>query len=206
MSAPSENHRHPAARTPLWRHARRAAGRDPSPLCRPLDRAFSRLAVALALSLVGTLVLGAVVALLAFHGDDRAARQTARHRHSVTATTLGPAQPDDLKSGGTRAHAQASWTYQPTGPGAGRIRVPADTAAGTAVPIWVDDGGRPAGPATSRQVILADAVAIGFGAATVLSAAAAGAYVIRRRSLEQRAEQGWEPAWEQVEPLWSGRR
>ncbi|WP_406209283.1 hypothetical protein OH807_38460 [Kitasatospora sp. NBC_01560] len=157
------------------------------------------------LTLLGALVVASVIALLVFRGESRTAQQTARHRHAVTATTTGPAQSDGFRTGGGRARAPATWNVPRAVAGSGLIVVPAGTTSGTAVPIQVDDGGRPAAPAEDRQAITSDAVAAGLGTATGLSAVAAGAYALRRRTLGRRAEMSWEPEWEQVEPLWSGR-
>ncbi|MED7955077.1 hypothetical protein PUR56_40895 [Streptomyces sp. BE303] len=171
-----------------------------------MDREFSRLAAAMAMAVVGALAVAATIAILVFQRENRTAQQVEQHRHGVTATTVGPAQDDGAGTGGARAHTPATWNHPMTGPGSGLITVPVGTAPGTAVPLLVDDHGRPAAPAKSPQAITADAVGVGLGSLTGISVVAAGGYVIRRRVLEDRAELGWEPEWEQVEPLWSGRR
>jgi hypothetical protein len=45
----------------------------------------------------------------------------------------------------------------------------------------------------------------GLGAFVGAGAVAWTGYAVRRRVLDRRAERAWEPGWEQVEPLWSGR-
>ncbi|MFJ9847502.1 hypothetical protein ACIRYZ_45210 [Kitasatospora sp. NPDC101155] len=132
-------------------------------------------------------------------------QQVARYRHVVTAVTTGPAQSDNPRAGSTRAHAPARWTY-PVGPGTGSVPVPDGTLAGTAVPVGLNDAGYAVGAPMGTGEILSDAVLAGFGTVTVLGCGAAGAFALRRRALERRAEAGWEFAWEQVGPRWSGRR
>ncbi|MEU1423976.1 hypothetical protein [Kitasatospora sp. NPDC005751] len=205
MSGAVTTHGHPAAYSRLRQHVRRAVGHDRNPLCRMVDRAYSRLVTALALALVAALAGAAGVGLLLFRAGAHDAHEIARHRHTVTAVTSGPAQPDDLRAAGTRSHAQARWSY-PAGPGAGLIAVPAGAGAGTAVVIQVDDGGLPADAAPSSGTVLSNAAVIGVGVWIALSLPVVGGYVMRRCRLERGADLEWESAWEQVEPLWSGRR
>ncbi|MFB7470743.1 hypothetical protein [Kitasatospora sp. NPDC056184] len=196
---------HPATHTPLPALLRRASGLDRNPLCRPVDRARSRLALALPLVLAALLAMSAAVSVLVFRTETRAERETARHRHAVVATTVGPASSDDFRPGSTRAHAPARWTY-PAGPGGGAIEVTAGTPAGTAVPVHLDDAGLPADGPRDSTAVLADAGAFGVGTAICLSSLAVLGHTARRRALDRRAERDWEPAWARVEPLWTQRR
>ncbi|MER7756779.1 hypothetical protein [Kitasatospora sp. NPDC097643] len=205
MSAAATTPGQPASRTSLRRHVRRAVGRDDNPLCRPLDRAYSRLVTAFALTVLATFALAVVAALLLYRVEARTAQGIAGHRHLVTAVTTGPAPADDLRAGGSRAYAPARWTY-PAGPGAGSIPVQSGTPTGTAVRIGVDDAGNPIGAPKATERILSDAVLAGLGTVSVLGLGAEGAFALRRRALDRRAEADWESAWQQVEPGWSGRR
>ncbi|MFD0279503.1 hypothetical protein ACFVHB_37200 [Kitasatospora sp. NPDC127111] len=205
MFAVAATHTSPASHTSLRQHVRRAVGRDHSPLCRPLDRAYSRLAAVQALTVLAALALAAVAALLAFRVETHTAEQIARHRHLVTAVTTGPAQADNPRVGSARDHAPARWTY-PAGPGTGTIPVPEGTRAGTAVPIGLDDAGTPIRAPKATEQIASDAVLIGLGTVSVLAVVTEGVFALRRRTLERRADTSWEAAWERVEPGWSGRR
>jgi hypothetical protein len=205
MSAAATTHRSPASRTTLWQHVRRAVGLDRNPVCRPLDRAYSRLVAGLALAVLATLVVAAAAALLVYRAETHTAQQTARHRHTVTAVTTGPALWDNPRAGGVREYAPARWTY-PVGPGNGSVPVPEGTLAGTAVPVGLNDAGQPIGAPRPADLILSDAVLVGFGTVTLLGFGVEGAFALRRHALERRAEASWEAAWEQVEPRWSGRR
>ncbi|MEV7358866.1 hypothetical protein [Kitasatospora sp. NPDC091276] len=205
MSVAATTHRHPASRTSLRQHVRRATGRDGNPLCRPVDRAYSRLVAGLALTMLATFVLASVAALLVFGAETHTAQQVARHRHVVTAVTTGAARSDDLRAGNPQAHAPARWTY-PVGPGGGVVPVPEGTVAGTAVATGLNDAGNPVGAPKAATEILSDAALVGLGTVFVLGLAAEGGFALRRHTLDRRAEEDWEPAWEQVEPLWSGRK
>ncbi len=142
---------------------------------------------------------------MVFRAETHTAQQTARHRHTVTAVTTGPAVSDDLRAGSPQAHAPAGWTY-PAGPGAGSIPVPDGTPTGTAVPIRLDDAGHPAVAPKGTEQILSETVLVGLGTVSVFGLSAEGAFALRRRALDRRAEAVWDSAWEQVEPRWSGRR
>ncbi|MEU9044660.1 MULTISPECIES: hypothetical protein [unclassified Kitasatospora] len=205
MSAAATTHRQPASRTSLRGHVRRAACRDHNPLCRPLDRAYSRMVAGAALMVLATFVLAAVAALLVYRAETHDAAQVARHRHVVTAVTTGPAQSDDPRAGSVREHAPARWIY-PVGPGAGSIPVPDGTTLGTAVPVGLNDSGQPIGAPRSPELIATDAVLVGLGAIAVFGAGTEGWFALRRHQLDRRAERSWESAWEQVEPRWTGRR
>ncbi|MGW3230351.1 Rv1733c family protein [Kitasatospora sp. NPDC001095] len=205
MSAAAATHRRPASHTTLRGHVRRAAGRDHNPLCRPVDRAYSRLVASAVLTALASIVLAAVAALLVHHVETADARDAARDRHVVTAVTTGPAQSVDPRAGRVREQAPARWTY-PVGPEAGQVSVPAGTPAGTAVAVGLNGAGQPVDAPRSSELIVADAVLAGLGTVLVLALGADGWFALRRRRLDRRAERDWESAWEQVEPRWSGRR
>ncbi|MFE7189555.1 hypothetical protein [Kitasatospora sp. NPDC057541] len=196
---------HPAVHPPLRTRLRRASGRDHNPLRRPVDRARSRLVLALPPVLAALLVLSAALSVLVYRVEARAERETARHRHAVVATTTGPAVSDYLWSGNARAHALARWSH-PDGPGEGTIQVTVGTAAGTAVPIYLDDAGVPAAGARDTTAIATEAGLLGLGAALALGSFVLIGYTVCHRALDRRAERSWEPAWERVEPLWTQRR
>ncbi|WP_224277420.1 hypothetical protein [Streptomyces sp. LS1784] len=205
MSAAVTTHRHIASHTSLRGHVRRATGRDHNPLCRPLDRAYSRLVAGTVLMVLAGFVLAAVAAVLTYRAETQDAQEVARHRHAVTAVTTGPAQSDDPRAGSVREHAPARWTY-PVGPGIGYVPVPDGTVTGTAVPVGLDDAGQPAGAPKSNELVVADTVLVGLGVVLVLGFGTEGWFALRRRRLDRWAERSWECAWEQVEPRWSGRQ
>lgn len=204
MTTASAPHRRAAAHNSLVCHLRRATGREHNPLCRRTDRARSRLLCGASLALALSLALATAITLVLLRSMESDARQTAPHRHQVTATTLSAAV-DDPAQVAASAHAQAAWDYPSASPSSGTVEVPSGTAAGTAVQIWVDDGGAAAAPPRQAADIAVAAAGYGVGALAGLWAAIGIGYVVRRRVLDHRADLAWEPAWEQVEPLWSGR-
>lgn len=85
-------------------------------------------------------------------------------------------------------------------------RLTRGTLAGAAVPVGLNDVGYPVGAPKGTVEILSDTVLVGLGTVSVLGPGAEGAFALRRRALDRRAAAGWESAWAQVEPRWSGRR
>ncbi|MER8182311.1 hypothetical protein [Kitasatospora sp. NPDC094015] len=199
----------PIARTTLREHLCRAAGRDANPLCRCADRARSRLVAELVLALVAALVVGAVLAVLTWSGGRHEAAAEAVHRHRATATTLATAVPDGTAAspvdGTESVLVEATWTYPSAGQVSGWVPVPSGTAAGSQVPVWVDDAGQSApGPRSGTDIALS-AVVTGLLSSSGVAVAAGLACALRYRMVDRRAQAAWEPAWERVEPLWSGR-
>lgn len=190
----------PVRHVTVFQHLPRALGRDANPLCRRTDRAHSRLVVALAL----VLVLAGGVALLAARTVLRSEQADTQHRHRVTATTLVAAPPASGVLGANAVQTEAGWTFPASVGVTGTIDVPPGTPRGTAVTTWVDDHGRPASHRGAGEMAT-DAALAGFLGMAALSATAFTLYAARRRQLDHRAEQSWEPEWASVEPLWSGR-
>ncbi|MDH6122387.1 hypothetical protein [Kitasatospora sp. GAS204B] len=202
MFAISASHRHTAVRTCLVRQLRRALGQDPNPLCRPVDRARSQLLVAAALALALAAPLATLLALALLSSMRAQNHQIAAHRHQVTAITLAVAS-NGL--GLDTASARASWDYPQAEHRSGTVSVAAKTAPGSSVPLWVDDSGNPAAPPPLDSQLAVAAGLCGLGVFLATGTVVWTTYVVHRHTLTQQAEQAWEPAWEQIEPLWSGR-
>ncbi|WP_329560523.1 Rv1733c family protein [Kitasatospora sp. NBC_01266] len=202
MSAASASPSDRGSGTALTRELRRAAGRDHNPLCRPADRARSRLGLALAVTLALSVVMGVLLALTLLAGMRAQAHRTALHRHQVTATTLAVASGSSVL---TTAPVRASWDYPRGDHRTGVIRLAVGTASGAVVPLSVDDAGNPAAPPQPDSRLATTAGMYGLGAFTAAGTIVWTGYAVGRRMLDRRAEQAWEPDWERVEPLWSGR-
>lgn len=202
MSAPTEPRGRPAPYAAAVLLFRRAVGRDANPLCRPIDRARSRLRLAVAAALAAAVAVSALVALALLADMRFQAAVTAAHRHAVTAVTAAPAA---TGPGQGPARAPAVWQYPPGHPVHGTVPVPTGPPAGTAVPVWVDDTGAPASAPRGRGAMEVAAGVYGAVALTGLTATVGCGYMLRRRSIERRAERGWESEWETVEPAWSRR-
>lgn len=193
-------------RTSPWRHLRRAAGADRSPLCRPYDRARSIILLAFS-ALLAAAVAGAVtVALAVIHHEMAAAARLSAHRHLVPALTLSaPLTGSGYGPGNGSAEALARWTYAGTGPHSAWIEVAPGTPSGSTVPAWVDDTGRPAAQPRTTTAASADAALAGIGSLvgeTGLLLLAAG---LACHAVDRRAGRAWDDEWSRIEPGWSGR-
>lgn len=191
------------ARVTLWRHLRRAVGRDTGPLSRRSDRARSRLVIGFVLSLPAALVLG-VTAAWALENLD--ARKEAQHRHRISATTVTVADRNEPATRSGLRHdatAEVVWQYPAARQHTGTVEVSADTPVGRKVAIWVDDKGEQAlAPHSDPD---ASAALAGLTTFMALTVASLGIYAVRTRRLEGRALAEWEEEWQEVEPHWSGR-
>ncbi|MFF7636122.1 hypothetical protein ACFZB9_23685 [Kitasatospora sp. NPDC008050] len=204
MSAASVSHRSAVGHVPVSCHLRRAVGREHNPLCRPVDRARSRLLIALVAAVALSLAVGMVVFLVLLGGARAHARQSALHRHEVTATTLVASTASPTGSPWA-AQAQAGWAYPGGDAHTGVIGVPGDTPAGSHLLLWVGDNGIPSTPPEPYGELAAAAALYGLGALAVVDGAAWIGYGIRQKTLERRGEAAWEADWERVEPQWTGR-
>ncbi|MER6216131.1 Rv1733c family protein [Streptomyces sp. NPDC001272] len=178
-----------------------------NPLRRDADRARTRLRTAFALACLLAAVCGVLVGRAVWDDGSRAAQETARHRHSTTATTTaGTAYVATNRSGvQPLTAAPATWHYPAGTAHEQTVPVPAGTRAGDTVRIWVDDHGdaAPAPPTTSDLAVNA----AGYGASVLCGIVlAAGAVVcVGRRIVDAHSAREWEAEWADVEPQWSGR-
>ncbi|MEY9844265.1 hypothetical protein ABH940_001332 [Streptacidiphilus sp. BW17] len=185
------------------------AVRELNPLLRLTDRVRRRLrrlrSCLLALAALGAVAAGATT----WAGEAAAARERVGG-HEVRATTLVAAVPlkQTALRGGVVAYVTTpvGWQDPPGVRHTGAASVPRGRAAGTAVEVWVDASGSPvtppAGPADLALLTLLVGVAtMSAGAGLVLT----GTWVARRR-VDRRDFRSWGDEWEQVEPVWSGRR
>ncbi|MFE2476060.1 hypothetical protein [Streptomyces sp. NPDC059389] len=186
---------------------RRLFGGRPNELRRPADRTRRRWNIAFVLSFLIALSFGVVVTTAVWDAESRTAREAARHRHRIEATTVGAAERAvSNRSGGTsRTVAPAVWEYPAARQHSATISVPFGTPAGRTVTIWVDDAGRETEkPSSEAQRALA-AAAAGAGSFTLLALATGAVVRVRLFRVEARSRAQWEDEWEAVEPRWSGR-
>ncbi|MFF5486364.1 hypothetical protein ACFY7Y_26425 [Streptomyces virginiae] len=186
---------------------RRLFGGRPNELRRPADRTRRRWNIAFVLSFLIALSCGVVVTTAVWDAESRTAREAARHRHRIEATTVGAVgRAVSNRSGGTsRTVAPAVWEYPAAHRHSDTISVPFGTPAGRTVTIWVDDAGREAqAPSAEARRVLTAAVA-GVGSFTLLALATGAVVRLRLLLVETRSLAQWEHEWEAVEPRWSGR-
>jgi hypothetical protein len=105
--------------------------------------------------------------------------------------------------GGASGPLTAQWVYP-----AGHVHnapdlVPAGTAVGERLPLWVDDAGRPVPSPRPTAAERTGSAAAGILAATAAIALGGGA--LARGILDRRDLRAWEREWNRVGPLWSGR-
>ncbi|GJF33772.1 hypothetical protein KNE206_64720 [Kitasatospora sp. NE20-6] len=204
MSAPSAPRGRPLPHASALGFVRRAVGLEHNPLCRRFDLARSRLRLAVLAAVAGSLAVAVVVAVVLLNGIRTEAAETALHRHRVTATTVADAV--DTPGRSVRpAQAQAIWQYPAGHQESGLIGVPGGAPAGTAVPIWVDDTAARASAPRGHTAMQFAAGVYGLTALTGMAGAVAGAYMLRRRSIERAADRAWEAEWAAVEPGWTRR-
>lgn len=179
----------------------------PNELRRPVDRTRRRWSVVFVLSFLIALFCGGVVTTAVWDSESRTARETARHRHQIEATTVGSAERAvSNRSGGTsRVVAPAVWEYPAAHQHSDTVSVPLGTPAGRTVTIWVDDAGTEAQAPSSEAQRAFTAAAAGVGALGLLVLASGAVVRLRLLLVETRTLAQWEHEWDAVEPRWSGR-
>ncbi|WP_152617533.1 Rv1733c family protein [Phaeacidiphilus oryzae] len=187
---------------------RRAAGRDRSPLVRPIDRARSALGLITGVLLLGTLAVGLLVGLLALHSEQSLAAHQAATRRLVTAVTTSPAYPAGAQpvTGGSGASvATAAWTGPDGHRHTATIAVPDGTPVGGRVHTWTDRTGAAVGAPTTASAATLDGILVGTAAWIGAGVLVGSTDLLARHRLNRRADRAWEREWQRVEPSWSGR-
>ncbi|WP_073908486.1 Rv1733c family protein [Streptomyces sp. CB00455] len=185
----------------------RTPGARDNPLRRDADRTRARLHVAFLLACLLAVICGAAVGRTAWTDAGRAAEETARHRHSVTAVTVG--RTTYLAGTGPGARpvpvARATWRDGFHRVHTATVSVPAATRNGDTVHVRVDDNGNAAADPPGTSDIALNALGLAAGAAALIVLTAGAAICVRLRSVDARSGRAWESEWESVEPRWSGR-
>jgi hypothetical protein len=192
-------------RPPLAARLARALVIDRNPLRRASDRAEAWIRAGLVIAFViGAPIAAAAVGLWTAHAADAG---TSARPHAVQALLLQPATAS--KSRGTavrstRVLAWARWKNSNSSTRTGRVPAPAGAAAGAAVTVWLDPGGRVTAPPPSDSAagpVLTAIVAL--AAMTLLLL-----IVLRliRRLLDWRRLAAWDAAWQAIGPRWTGHK
>ncbi|AXE24242.1 hypothetical protein C0216_12950 [Streptomyces globosus] len=185
----------------------RTSGRAANPLRRRADRTRFRLHAAFVLACLIAVFCGAAAGWTAWTDSSRAAEAVARHRHAVTATTVGGTsyRAEDGPSGRTLTVAPATWNYPPDRTHRHTVSVPAETRTGDTVRVWVDDRGNPAAAPPGTPEVVFEAFGLGTLALTGILLVSGALVRVGLRIVDVRASRAWESEWESVEPVWSGR-
>ncbi|MFI7355347.1 hypothetical protein ACIBTP_15505 [Streptomyces avidinii] len=162
---------------------------------------------AFALTCLLAVIAGFALGRAAWTDGHRTAENIARHRHTVTATTIGDT--------GYRAGLQpssrpvsvvtATWHYPSQRSHTETIPVPAGTRNGDTVRVWVDENGSAAAAPPGQADIALNAVGIGTGALAGIVLVGSAVVAVRLRIVDARSARDWESEWAGIEPLWSGR-
>ncbi|MGW2997749.1 Rv1733c family protein, partial [Streptomyces sp. NPDC001193] len=171
------------------------------------DRTRTRMHAVFALTCLLAFVAGFVFGQAAWTDGHRSAETVARHRHTVTASTVGETTYLAGDQPGSRpvTVAAATWHYPSQRPHTETIPVPAGTRNGDTVRIWVDGNGTVAVAPPSQAEIALNAVGIGTGALAGIVLVGGAFVAVRLRIVDTRSARAWESEWAGVEPLWSGR-
>ncbi|WP_414166597.1 hypothetical protein ACMATS_01790 [Streptoverticillium reticulum] len=192
----------PRTRRPLPHRFRRRAA---NPLRRRSDRCQSWLGTSLLLLLILALpTIPTLVARDVYASQMRALHEQSAQRHRITAHVTADAKGSSA-AGDTLQRASVRWTDATSAIRTGTADVPAGSAEGDTVLVWVDGEGRPAKPPMQRDEALTAAWFAACLSAAGLALAYCGARAALVGTLNRRRYARWEAAWETVEPRWSGR-
>lgn len=183
----------------------RARRLDRNPLRRASDRVETALLAALVIAFAAAVpfAVGACGAWTRAVSERVQAEQRAT-RQEVTAVLLEGAS-DRVTEGDVFLQEPARWTAPDGTRVTGQVEVPAGTAAGATVRVWVTRDGQVTGAPlldseVSGNVALAE-VGAGAGLAVVLLLAG----WLARRALDTRRMRAWEAEWRAAGPRWTTR-
>ncbi|MCC2273916.1 hypothetical protein LKL35_00410 [Streptomyces sp. ET3-23] len=178
--------------------------RAANPLRRRSDRCQSWLGTCLLLLLILAVpTIPVLVAQDVYASEMRTLHAQSAQRHRIAARVTADAQ--GSSAGDSLQRAPVRWTDATGAARTGTADVPAGSAKGDRVSIWVDRAGRPAKPPMRRE----EALTAGWFAACLTGAGLVLVYCGARAALvgmlNRRRYARWEAEWEAVEPRWSGR-
>jgi hypothetical protein len=178
---------------------------DRNPLRRGSDRAeTAMLGVLLALFLAGAPFAAHAAASWTYAASAREAQAQQAVRHEVQATLIQAATPWSATLGGSVA--EARWRAPDGQVRTDQLIVPAGAAAGSTVPVWVNQAGQLVDPPLQHSQVVGRA-----DMAQVLGAAAVAVTLIivgwlGRRVLDRRRLAAWDADWLATGPRWTSRR
>lgn len=170
-----------------------------SPLRRTCDRVEEvGRNICLVVALLG-IPLAIAIAIGSHAGAAEEAQQIAMSAHSGEAITLEDAGESVAAPPIAGTYVTAKWTAPNGTTHKGTLEVPAGTAEGERIPIWLTDRGELTDPPPARSQLFIDAL---FVALTVMFLVAGAAYVtfrLLRFGLDRWRLHEWERAWERFE-------
>ncbi|PWK65191.1 hypothetical protein BCL76_113178 [Streptomyces sp. CG 926] len=182
-------------------------GPEGNPLRRRADRTRTFLRAAYAIACVIAVVFAVAVGRTVWADGSREADTIARHRHAVTATTVGATayRAGDRQGQRTITVAPATWHYPAHRAHTDAVPVPAQTRKGDDVRLWVDDQGNAATAPLGAADIALEAFAFGTTVLTAILLVSSALVRVGLRIVDARSARAWEAEWADVEPVWTGR-
>ncbi|MFB0631545.1 hypothetical protein [Streptomyces sp. AB3(2024)] len=152
-------------------------------------------------------ICGVAAGRAAWTDAARDTAETARHRHVVTAVTVGETTYRAGTGPSTRpiTMARATWRDPAHRVHTETVPVTAAPRTGDTVSLWADDDGNTTTTPPGTPEIALKAIGLGTGAFVGIALVAGAVLYVRLRLVNARSAQEWEREWESVEPKWSGR-
>lgn len=184
----------------LWRP-------DGNPLRRTADRVEAAVMVVLIAAFLGGAPLAALAAGRAAAASGSRAEQAQAGWHRVTAVLLhkAPASVNPMFEISLERPVLARWTAPDGTSRTGKVFAPANTAAGSAVQVWINGSGRPATSPLQRSDVV-EGIALAASLATVAVATVLAVLgLVARWALDRRRLAAWDARWAVTGPLWTRR-
>jgi hypothetical protein len=192
------------------RHAVRSFLLGSGPLKRNSDRLQMTSRLLVVLSLLAAVPVGFVVSGITRGNLQGTAAAQAAERHEVRAvvvehTALSPAAAGDTPAPFSVTRAQVSWRGPHDALRHGHLLLPAGTAVGSTVPIWLDRSGALTTAPADRVTISDDAVIVGLAVAVGVPLSLWALHCGLCIALDAHRTRRWGADWARVEREWRAR-
>ena len=151
-------------------------------------------------------VIAALMATAVYHNGMRTEESQRAERHLTQAVLAQDAVYSSTGTGSlSTVLTLATWKGVDETEHTGWVRARIGTMAGAAVPIWIDAQGVPTAPPREHDQTLAAAAATAILVPICTALLLGLCCLVLRVILDRRRLCGWQAAWSQIEPQWSGR-
>jgi hypothetical protein len=174
----------------------------------PLRRASDRVEAAVVAGLAAALLAGVPLAALsaAWWGYDAGVRtqhaQTSWRQVPAVLLANAATAPAGPGSSALRS-VPATWTAPDGARRTGPVRAPVSARAGTAVRVWVDASGGPAGPPFQHGQVVSLAALAALLASAGAGLVLLGAGRLARHMLDHGRLSAWDAEWQAIGPRWT---
>jgi len=175
----------------------------------PLRRTADRVEAAVMVLLIATFLCGAPLAALTAGQAAAASGFRAQHAqarwHRVTAVLLrkAPASVNPMFEVALQPLVPARWTAPDGTSRTSEVHAPANAAAGSTVPVWVNGSGRPVPSPLQRSDVVDGIVLAASLAAGAVAVALAVLGFLARWVLDRRRLAAWGARWAVTGPQWT---